>query len=319
MSFESKPASRQSVKPLIVLYSESGCGKTYGSLLLARGFVGANGRIEFVDTERGRGQLYADVIPGGYNVTDFDEPFHPSRFVEVIKHVEKSGAQIGVLDSGSAEWEGSPGGVLDLAAENEQKSGKPGLHVWRQPKIEHAKFVQALLRSTIPWVVCLRAKHKSRQAKQDGRSVIVKDDHTSPLQSEDFIFEATVHGEIMTDHTFRLTKCSHPDLRRCMPNNELITIEHGKLLAQWCVSPGNKSTNGNGKSELLSELRAATVSIHGWAPPMKAADWSANKSKLEQWLWDEDIIADTEALGELDATRLREVIELVKAKLAQPA
>lgn len=311
MSFESKPATRQSVKPLIVFYSESGCGKTMSSLLLARGFVGPTGRIEMVDTERGRGQLYADVIPGGYNVIDFDEPFSPSRFIEVIKHVEKSGAQIGVLDSGSAEWEGSPGGVLDMAAENEQKSGKPGLHVWRQPKIEHQKFVQALLRSTIPWVICLRAKYKSRQTKDNGRTIIVKDDHTSPLQSEEFIFEATVHGEVMPDHTFRLTKCSHPDLRRCMPNNELTTVEHGKMLAQWCAGV---SGNGNGVSDeqksLMRELWKMLKDVRGADPNWLGA---------EIWLGSKKIINDGESVPKLSVERLREVIEKTKPEFEAPA
>jgi hypothetical protein len=310
MSFESKPATRQSVKPLIVFYSESGCGKTMSSLLLARGFVGPNGRIEMVDTERGRGQLYADVIPGGYNVIDFDEPFHPSRFIEVIRHVEQSGAQIGVLDSGSAEWEGAPGGVLDMAAENEQK-GKTGLNVWRQPKLEHAKFVQALLRSSIPWIICLRAKYKSRQTKGDnGKTTIVRDDRTSPLQSEEFIFEATVHGEVLADHTFRLTKCSHPDLRKCMPNNELTTIKHGEMLAQWCA--GNGNGNGNGADEqrsLMRELWNMLKAVRGADPNWLGA---------EIWLNANKIINENENVPKMPVERLREVIEKTKPLFEAP-
>lgn len=318
MSFQSKPATRQHVKPLIVLYSESGCGKTMSSLLLARGFVGPTGKIEMVDTERGRGQLYADVIPGGYNCIDFDEPFHPARFVEVIRYVESSGAQIGVMDSGSHEWEGVPGGVLDMAAEIESKSGK-SLNNWRVPKMEHAKFIQALLRSKIPWIVNLRAKYKSRQTKIDGKTAVTRDEHTSPLQSEEFIFEATVHGEILPDHTFHLSKCSHPDLRKCLPNNEMMTIKHGEAVAQWCASPGGPGTlKTNGKGAQLSKLREMTEAIHGWKAGMTAADWQTLKPKLEQWLWDETILADTENLGDLDYDRLVEVIVNTQNKLASP-
>src|SRR5690242_14701502 len=133
MSFEIKKSTRQGVKPLIGFFSESGCGKTYSSLLLARGLVGPHGQIVMIDTESGRGSLYSDVLPGGYDVLELREPFSPMRYIEAIQAVEKSGAAVGVLDSGSHEWEGL-GGVLDMAGEREAKSGKAGLHNWREPK-----------------------------------------------------------------------------------------------------------------------------------------------------------------------------------------
>lgn len=235
--FTIKPATRQGVKPLIGIYSESGCGKTYSSLLLARGMVGPSGKIVLVDTESGRGSLYADVLPGGYDVLELREPFSPARYVEVIQIVEASSAAVGILDSGSHEWEGL-GGVLDQAAEIEAKSGKPGLHCWRVPKMEHAKFMLKLLQSPIPWIVCLRAKYKSRQTKVDGRTQIVKDEFTTPIQSEEYIFEMLCHGEVMQDHSFRLTKHNHPALRECFPTSGPITIAHGEALARWCAAPG---------------------------------------------------------------------------------
>jgi hypothetical protein len=314
-------ASRTGVKPIICFYSESGCGKTMSALLLARGFVGPTGKIVMIDTESGRGSLYADVIQGGYDVLELREPFSPSRYIEAVKIVENSGAQVGVLDSGSHEWEGL-GGVIDMATEREQKSGKSGLHNWREPKLEHQKFMLKLLQSPLPWIICLRAKFKTRQGKNaQGRTEIVKDEHTSPIQAEDFIFETTCHGEVMPDHTFRLTKCSHPALRQAMPNNEMTTIHHGERLAAWCAAPGGPGVqaNGNGKGELLSKLRTLTVGIHGWTKDMKPADWQALKPKLEQFLWDKAIIADTENLGDLDSDRLKEVIDKTTVKLKEMA
>src|SRR5512135_2445792 len=255
MSFEIKPATRQGVKPLIGLFSESGCGKTFSSLLLARGFVGPAGRIVMIDTERGRGSLYADVLAGGYETLELREPFSPARYIEAIQAVEASGAGIGIIDFVSHEWEGI-GGVLDMAGENERKSGKPGLHNWREPKMQHAKFMLKLLQSPIPWICCLRAKHKTRQTRTGGRTEIVKDDFTTPLTSDDFIFEMTSHGEIMQDHTFRLTKCSHPSLRQAMPNNEPMTVEHGRMLAAWCASPGKPVASAPDVKSLKARLWA---------------------------------------------------------------
>ena len=173
MSFTIKPATRVGINPLIVAYSESGCGKTYSALLLARGMAGPAGKIVVADSESGRASLYADVLPGGFETFDLCAPFSPTRYVEAVDAIEASGAVIGVIDSGSHEWEG-PGGVNDMAMENESRSGRAGLHNWKTPKFEHAKFVQRLLRAKIPLIVCLRAKYKTRQKKDDkGKTVIL--------------------------------------------------------------------------------------------------------------------------------------------------
>lgn len=232
------PATRKGITPLIALYSESGCGKTYSSLLMARGLAGPEGEIVMIETERGRGELYADIpIIGGYNVLRLDEPFSPQKYIDALSKVGESGASVVIIDSASHEWEGI-GGVLDMASENESRSGKSGLHNWKKPKFEHAKFIQALIRTNIPLIVCLRAKYKTKQLKENNKTVIVKDDFTSPIQADDFIFEATCHGEIMTDHKLRLTKWSHPGLKDCFVTNAPVTIETGKKIAEWCESPG---------------------------------------------------------------------------------
>lgn len=260
--FAVRKATRQGVKPLIGLYSESGCGKTYSALLLARGFVGPTGKIVMGDTESGRGELYADVLPGGYEVVRHDGPFTPKSYIELIECIENSGAAIGILDSGSHSWEGI-GGVLEMASENEARSGKPGLHCWKLPKLEHQKFMLRLLQSKIPWIICLRAKYKSRQAKNEkGKTEIVKDEFTTPIQAEDFIFEMTLHGEILPNHSLRITKSSHPELRKCFPENQPITIQHGEALARWCANPGTSSpapaTAGSSPSTAASPSKAAT-------------------------------------------------------------
>lgn len=262
---EIKPASRVGIKPLIAFYSESGCGKTYSALLLARGLAGPDGKIVVADSESGRASLYADVLPGGFSVIDLQQPFTPARYIEALDAIEASGAACAVIDSGSHEWEGV-GGILDMAAESEQRSGKAGLHIWKMPKFEHAKFVQRLMRSKIPVIVCLRAKYKSRQTKENGKTVIVKDETTSPIQAEDFIFEATCHAEILQNHTIILTKCSHPDLHKCFPADKTVpvSIEHGKLLGAWCNSVGQPASG-------QSTAKAATAS-----DPLKSA-------KAELW------------------------------------
>jgi len=332
--FEIKKASRQAVKPLISLYSESGCGKTYSALLLGRGLVGLKGRIVMADSESGRGSLYADVLPGGYETLDLCEPFSPARYVAAIDAVEKSGAAVGILDSGSHEWEGI-GGVLDLAGANEERSGKSGLHNWREPKMEHAKFVQKLLKSPIPWIVCLRAKYKTRQAKDDkGKTVIVKDEATSPIQAEDFIFESTCHAEILQNHSIILTKCSHPDLRKCFPGREEgpITIAHGEALARWCAAAGGTpvplstaaTPAGPVPASSGTSSASATDDTKENRARLKAELWKVLKpvrgekqkwDEAEKWLRLNKIMGDKEYLGDATVEQLGWMISQSNAKL----
>ena len=287
-----KPATRQGVRPLIGLYSESGCGKTFSALHLARGFVGASGKIGMIDTESGRGSLYADVVPGGYDVLELNEPFTPERYIEAVQAIEAAGVGIGIIDSISHEWEGI-GGVLDQAAQAEARTGKPGLHIWRLPKLAHARFVGRLLQSPIPWIVCMRAKHKSRQVKNGGRTEIIRDDFTTPIQADDFIFEMTVHGEIQPDHTFRATKAAHPGLAACFPAGP-ITVQYGKALAEWCASAGKPK---DPLAPLKARLWKLTTPHHG-----------GSAEALEKWLLAEGVMRLGETLSTATEQRLEEML-----------
>jgi len=304
-----KKATRQGVIPLIGLYGESGCGKTMSALLLARGLVGPSGDIHLIDTESRRGSLYADVIPGGYSVLDLDAPFSPARYIQAMEAVFRANAKVLVIDSCSHEWEGM-GGVLDIASEAEEKSGKPGLHNWKMPKFEHAKFVQFLLRSPIPVVCCIRAKYKTKQKRDErGKTVIVKDEFTSPIQAEDFIFELTAHADVLQDHSINLTKCSHPRLRDCFPEKGPIEIKHGEMVAKWCAAGGTPVKTVETSPELKrlkGKLWTLTDKIH-----------LGNPKALEQYLWDENLLEPEKALADLTESELRAVYAATESKIRE--
>lgn len=323
--FTARPASRTGVVPIIDLYSESGCGKTYSALLLARGIAGPSGLIVGIDTESRRMSLYADVIPSGFQVIDFDHPFSPDRYIAALNAAFDLKPSVVVVDSMSHEWEGM-GGVCDMASENETSSGRSGLHNWKKPKFEHQKLVQFLLRSPVPLICCIRAKYKTRQKKgtkemadngeinsnQIGKTIIIKDNVTSPIQAEDFIFESTAHAEILPNHTIVVTKCSHPKLRECFPEDQkgMITIAHGEMIAKWCANPtGTQASATPSKKQpspidaLKKELWLLTKPIHG-----------ENRQMLQQHLWDENLMSDTEALDTLAEARLVEIINKIKSK-----
>jgi hypothetical protein len=237
MSYSFRPARRSEAKPLIGLYSESGAGKTYSALLLARGFVGPAGKIGMIETESGRGEAYADIIPGGYDVLPIREDFSPRNYGEAIAAAEAAKLDALIIDSASHEWEGA-GGVLSMAAENQAK-GVTGVLVWQQPKMQHQRlFMLKLMQTPISLViVCMRAKYPMIQGinPANNKKEWYRSEELEPKQSEDILFEMFVHGWIDRGHKLHVTKCNREDLRPIFQDNKPITLETGAALARWAA------------------------------------------------------------------------------------
>lgn len=304
--FEVRPATRKSTRLLIGLYGESGSGKTKSALLLARGIAGPSGKVVVIDTEAGRAEFFADEIPGGYEAIPFASPFSPSRYVDAISTAENQGADVIIVDSASHEWEGQ-GGVLDLAGENEQ-AGKKALAIWKLPKLEHAKFVLKLMQAKCTVIVCLRAKFKSRQVKNArGFTEIVKDEHLTPIQAEDFLFELTLHMQVNLDHSITVTKEGRKDLRSLLPanNTEPLRIEHGAAIAQWASNaakiPGIDPKPVDATAKLKKELWDETKPEHG-----------GKKELFEGLLRGHKLIEANEDVSTLSADRLTKILSAIR-------
>lgn len=285
-----RPAITSEAKPLIGLYSESGCGKTWSSLLIARGFAGPDGRIGMLETEGGRGEAYADLIPGGYDVLPIRGSFAPETYGESITAAESAGLRALIIDSASHEWEGA-GGVLAMAAANQAK-GTKGVLVWQAPKMAHQRhFMGRLIATPIPLViVCMRAKYPMEERKNDkGAKEWVRSEVLEPKQSDDILYEMFVHGWIDREHKFHGTKYTRPDFRDILRDGEMITLDTGRRLAAW-ASGGKRSggaTAGTGPvapAGLGGEGRepAAEVVTPPDAATMRAASLRAIEQEREK-------------------------------------
>ena len=230
MTYSFRPAKRSEAKPLFGLYSESGCGKTWSALLLARGFVGSNGKIGMIETEGGRGEAYVGRQPvGDYLVRPIRGSFSPQEYGAAITEAEGEKLDALIIDSASHEWEGA-GGVLAMAAEN-QSNGVKGVLVWQQPKINHQRhFMLRLMQTPIPLViVCMRAKYPMEKKGSDWvRSTILE-----PKQADDILFEMFVHGWIDQAHNLHVTKYTLPELASIVVDGKPVSIETGRALAAW--------------------------------------------------------------------------------------
>ena len=231
MSYTFRAARRDQAKPLIGLYSESGRGKTWSALLLARGFVGPNGKIGMIETEGGRGEANVGREPvGQYLVRPIRQNFSPMEYGKASTDAENEKVDALIIDSASHEWEGA-GGVLAMAAANDS-AGKKGVLVWQQPKIDHQRhFMLRLMQTPIPLViVCMRAKYPMMQLpnKEWARSPTLE-----PKQADDILFEMFVHGWIDQEHKLHVTKYTLPELANVIEDGKPISIDTGRALAEW--------------------------------------------------------------------------------------
>lgn len=239
-----RPATRSEAKPLIGLYAESGCGKTWSALLLARGFVGPAGKIGMIETEGGRGEANVGREPvGQYLVRPIRQNFSPMEYGQAITDAENEHVDALIIDSASHEWEGA-GGVLAMAADNQAK-GVKGVLVWQQPKINHQRhFMLRLMQTTIPLViVCMRAKYPMEQVKGEW----LRSKTLEPKQADDILFEMFVHGWIDQAHALHVTKYTLPELADVIKDGEPVSIASGERLASW--AKGGATTTRAAASE----------------------------------------------------------------------
>lgn len=259
MTINFRPAATSEAKPLIGLYSESGAGKTYSALLLAKGFAKDMSKVGMIETESGRGEVFADdPVIGGYIVRPIREEFSPKAYGQAISDAEKADLRVLIIDSASHEWEGA-GGVLGMAAKN-QEDGKKGPLVWQRPKMDHQReFMLRLMQTPIPLViVCMRAKYPMEEVVQGNKKEWTRSKELSPKQSEDILFEMMVHAWIDQQHNLHVTKYTKDAFKEIFLDGKPITVSTGERLLTWA----------SGRKESAPPAANATTPAH---PPAMAS------------------------------------------------
>lgn len=233
MSFEFKKAVRKSVPMLVSISGTSGSGKTYSSILLAAGIAGPNGRVGLIDTENGRGSMYADspgimaALPNGFEIVQMDAPYDPDRYIEALTAAEKAGITVCVVDSTTHEWEGM-GGCCEIA----EKFKLKGMPNWAKAKMAHKRFMNHALSSKMDIIFCLRARDKVKIVKVSGREEIVPIG-IQPITEKNFVFEMLLSLQL-DEATKHATAIKVPEaLVSVFPSGQLITKEQGERIRQW--------------------------------------------------------------------------------------
>src|SRR3954447_1219264 len=151
--FEIRPAAKERAKLRLGISGPAGSGKSYTSLLIASAL---GGRVGVIDTEHRSAHLYADLIPGGFDVLELPPPFSPDNYVAAIHALEMAGASTIIIDSLSHAWAGE-GGALDMQGKIADKTGNTWA-AWRTVTPRHTSLIEAILQSPCHIIATMRSK-----------------------------------------------------------------------------------------------------------------------------------------------------------------
>lgn len=214
-----RKATRRQAKLKIGVSASSGAGKTYSSLLIAKGLVGDWSKIAVIDTENGSADLYSHL--GDYNVLTLTD-FSPNSYIQAIKVCEKEGMECIIIDSISQEW--------DWCLRYHAKLGGK-YQDWGQVTPLHDAFKNTILQSGCHIITSVRRKQEYSMDKEDGKTV-VKKLGLGEVTREGWEYELTLNFEIdHPNHTATPSK-DRTGLFVGQPSF-IITEETGKMLKEW--------------------------------------------------------------------------------------
>ena len=179
-------AERKRGKLRLAIAGPAGSGKTYSALLIA---FGIGGKVAFIDTERGSGELYDHLRE--YDACTLEAPFEPKKYVAAIKAAEEAGYDTIIIDSLTHAWAGT-GGLLDRHGMIADKSGNSWA-AWRMVTPQHNELVDALLQSTCHIIATMRSKMEYAGGRR--RQKEVKSWACRPF-SDGMEYEFTVFADI---------------------------------------------------------------------------------------------------------------------------
>lgn len=274
---EIKPAVRGGSKAIIALAGETGDGKTYTALKIARGMVNKSSEIGFLDTEHKRGSLYAHILDGHFMIGDLVPPFSPSRYSAAIKEFQEAGIKALVIDSGSHEWEGE-GGCDDIA---NAKVGK--MDNWIGAKREHKKFMNTLLHCDMHVIICLRAREKT-DFKNPAKPVSLG---VKPICEKNFMFEMMASVLMLNQGKSQKWLKMPEELKSAFGTGEgYLGEETGRKILQW-IDTGDKEDPAitKIKSEMLMACEfglAGVIAIWNKCTPAQKKKLEAHKNVCKE-------------------------------------
>jgi len=215
-------SERKQAKIKLALQGSAGSGKTYSSLLLAKGLTNGDfSKVAIIDTESGSADLYAHL--GDYNVMTMNAPYSPEKYIEAISICESAGIKVIIIDSISHCWDY----LLDM------HSKMPGNSFTNWGKITPRQnaFVNKILQSNSHIITTMRVKQDYVLNQKNGKFVPEKVG-LKAIQRNDLDYEFTIVFDIDITHEAKASK-DRTGLFIDKPEF-VINTSTGKKIRLWC-------------------------------------------------------------------------------------
>jgi len=238
-----RKAERRKAKLRLAIYGPTGSGKTWSSLEIA---TGMGGKIGMIDTESGRGELYANNFE--YDVIRLESPYSTERYIQAIKMFEQEGYNTIIIDSLSHAWVGE-GGILSVV----EKAGSSFNQGWRVGTPKHNSLVDTIMQSKCHVICTLRVKTEYVVEKNDKGKTEPRKIGLAPVQRDQLEYEFLLLLE-MSEKTARATK----DNTRLF-TNEYFTpnFETGRKLIEWLNEGKEPEKIEDKQTEIVGSLRSS--------------------------------------------------------------
>ncbi len=217
-----RKAERKQAKIKMAIQGPAGSGKTYSSLLLAKGLCDSLERVCVIDTENGSSDLYDHL--GQYYIIAISSPFTPEKYIQAIELAESSGMEVIIIDSLSHSWEY----LLDYHA------GLPGNSFanWSKVTPRNNALFSKILSSRAHIIATLRVKQDYVLTDKNGKMVPEKVG-LKAVQRDGADYEFTLVFDINIRHQVTCSKDRTGLFIDCP--EFIIDPATGQSLKKWCM------------------------------------------------------------------------------------
>lgn len=241
-----RQSERRKAKIKMALQGSAGSGKTYSSLLLAKGLTNGNlSKVAIIDTENGSADLYANL--GNYNVLSLTPPFTPENYIKAIEVCENAGMEVIILDSISQSWE-------ELLDYHSSLAGNSFTN-WAKVTPRQNAFIDKILQCNAHVIATMRTKQDYVLNQKDGKFIPEKVG-LKAVQRNDLDYEFTIVFDVDIKH-FAVSSKDRTGLFMDKPEFK-ISAETGKMILDWCNEGEEKvplSTNRLSEIQVLENIK----------------------------------------------------------------